>query len=420
MFKDEADFEKVVGRLDVDAGPNPAHREELRRQVLSVFNQGEREHATRMIALGKLRRMIMKNTSARIAAAAVIVIGLGMAVYVVDKATAPVWAIEQSIEAMKNYRCIHFAGTISVSWDDSFKGLGVQELPELPESQGEFEVWARADEQLSRSSRIKMVLPNNVMISVSKLQTYIKLADGVTYDIKGDLMRMDPWPTSEMLSILKEDADSWTELRGRDAATGKERIFVEYSSFFDNRFYKFEFDSESKLLVSFKQWEGSNSPEGPPRFDIRKIVFFEQLPDEIFGIDLPEASEIIPVTVPIYDPNYGMSAEGLTQHQACRKILTEFWQKVHEQDFDGIRRVFPYSVGLSDEVLGSNLGFDRGSVELLEIGQISEGTLGPVAPCTVRLGNGKLIIDMIVMFREIDGKSSCVVHSNKGEPRPLE
>jgi len=27
---------------------------------------------------------------------------------------------------------------------------------------------------------------------------------------------------------------------------------------------------------------------------------------------------------------------------------------------------------------------------------------------------------MIVMFREIDGKSSCVVHSPKGKPRPVE
>ena len=414
-MKSAEDIKKYFQKSTLSTNPD---RHEVIFEKIQRAQDQSKTTAPAMSGLN-LRSKIMKSPITKTAAAAVIVVGLSMGIYLIDQAATPAWAIEQSIEAMKNYRGIHFAGTISVSWDDSFGGLGVQELAELPESQGEFETWAWADEQLSRSSRIKMVLPNNVMISVSKLQTYIKLADGVTYDIRGDLMRMDPWPTSELLSILKEDADSWTELRGRDAATGKERIFVEYSSFFDNRFYKFEFDSESKLLVSFKQWEGSDSPEGPPRFDIRKIVFFEQLPDEIFGIDLPDASEIIPVAVPLYDPNYGMSAEGLTQQQACRKILTEFWQKIREHDFDGIRRLFPGAANCSDEVLRSNLGYDQGEVELLEIGEICDSKIGPVVPCTLQLKNEKMVIDVIVMFREIDGKSSCIVHSN-GKARPAE
>ena len=362
----------------------------------------------------------MKNTSAKITAAVMIIVCLGMAVYLIDKAATPAWAIDQSIEAMKNYRCIYFSGIISMPWGDSFGGLGVQKLAELPESQGQFEMWAQADEELSRSSRVKMVLPDDVMISSGEQQAFLRLGDGTTYDIQGDLMRIDPWPTSALLSSLKVDADSWTEFRGRDAATGKERIFVEYSSFYENRFYKFEFDSESKLLVGLKQWENSDSPEGPPIFDIRKIVFFEQLPDEIFEINLPEASEIIPVAVPLYDPNYGMSAEGLTRQQACRKILTEFCRKASEQDFDGIRRLFPCSAGWSDEVLRRNFGGDQRPVELLEIGRIYESKIGLVAPCTIQLKKEKIVVDMIVMFREIDGKSSCVVHSNKGKARRVE
>ncbi len=419
MFKNEADFENTVSRLKIDDKPTAAHRESLRREMLFAFDETTPQSERRTTPLGVFRRTIMRSPITKLAAAAVMVIGLGTVAYVIDKATTPAWAIDQSIEAMKNYRGMHFSGTISMSWETIFRGLGVQESAELPESQGEFEVWAQADEGLSRSSRIKMVLTNKVTISSSEQQSFLRLGDGTTYDIQGDLVKMDPWPTSELLSILKEDADSWTELRGRDAATGKERIFVEYSSLSENTFYKLEFDSESKLLVSCKKWNG-DSPEGPPTFDLRKIVFFKQLPDEIFEIDLPDASEIIPIPGGLYDPNYGMSAEELTQEQACRKILTELWQKVHEQDLDGIRRLFPFFAGLSDEVMKSSLGFDRGSMELLEIGQISEGTIGHVAPCTVRLGNEKLIIDMIVMFREIGGKSSCVVHSNAGKPRPVE
>ncbi len=420
MFKDEAEFRKVVGRLNVDTGPSSEHREKLRRQVLSVFNQAEQEPATRTIVFRTLRSTIMKNTFARIAAAAVIIIGLGMAVYVIDKATTPAWAIDQSIEAMKNYSGMHFSGMISMSWEDFFGDLGVQELPEFPESLGKFEMWAQADEGLSRSSKVKMILPDHVVISGRKLQSYMQLADGTTYDIQGDHMKIQPWPTSKMLEIMKEVKDTWTELRGMDADTGKERIFIKCSSADMNKSWKFEFDSESKLLVSLKQWAGSDSHEGPPTLDIRKIVYFEQLPDEIFEIDLPDSSEIIAVNTPLYDPDYGMSAEGLTKQQACRRILTEFWQRVSKQDFDGIRKLFPYSANWSDEVLRLNLGYDQGPVELLEIGQIYESKIGPVAPCTVQLKDEKIVVDMIVMFREIDGKSSCIIHSNKGKARPVE
>ena len=75
---------------------------------------------------------------------------------------------------------------------------------------------------------------------------------------------------------------------------------------------------------------------------------------------------------------------------------------------------------MSDEVLRLNLGRERGPANLLEIGQVCESEIGPVAPCTVQWNNEKMVVDMIVMFREIDGKSSCVVHSPKGKPRPVE
>jgi hypothetical protein len=37
MFENEREFRKVVARLEIDAEPNPAHRERLRRQMLATF-----------------------------------------------------------------------------------------------------------------------------------------------------------------------------------------------------------------------------------------------------------------------------------------------------------------------------------------------------------------------------------------------
>ena len=93
MFKDEADFEKVVGRLNIDTEPNPVHRQKLRRQMLSVFNQAEQESATRIIVFRTLSRIIMKSNITKFAAAAVIIIAVVAGIHFLGGLTEGVaWA----------------------------------------------------------------------------------------------------------------------------------------------------------------------------------------------------------------------------------------------------------------------------------------------------------------------------------------
>jgi len=232
-------------------------------------------------------------------------------------------------------------------------------------------------------------------------------------------MKIDPWPTSKLLRHLKDNTSTWTELYGMNAETGKERIFVKCGDSERNRSWEIEFDAESKLLISLRQWNRSDNHEGLPNINIWEIVHYEELPDDIFEIDLPDSTEIITVNTPLYDPDYGMDAEGLTQEQACYKIIEELWQAMNEQNLDKIRKLIPLTAKWSDEMLISNTGLNEPS-ELLEMGQIYESKIGPVVPCTVQVKDKKMIADLIVMFREIDGKSSCIVHSNKGKSRPVE
>ena len=39
MFKDENEFKNIVNKLNIDTKSNQKHRENLHRQILSVFNQ---------------------------------------------------------------------------------------------------------------------------------------------------------------------------------------------------------------------------------------------------------------------------------------------------------------------------------------------------------------------------------------------
>jgi outer membrane lipoprotein-sorting protein len=104
MFKDEADFEKVVGRLNIDTKPNPAHKQKLRRQMLSVFNQAEQKPATRKIVFRTLRRIIMKSPITKIATAATIIIAVSICIhYMGGSLDGASVAWSQVVEQLNNY-----------------------------------------------------------------------------------------------------------------------------------------------------------------------------------------------------------------------------------------------------------------------------------------------------------------------------
>jgi outer membrane lipoprotein-sorting protein len=101
MFKDEADFEKVVGRLNIDTEPNPKHRDKLRRQMLSVFNQAEQEPSTRIIVFRALRSLIMKSPATKIAAAAVIIIAALIIIYQFNTSGVTWGSLAEKIERVE-------------------------------------------------------------------------------------------------------------------------------------------------------------------------------------------------------------------------------------------------------------------------------------------------------------------------------
>jgi len=74
MFKDESEFEKIVDKLNIDTGSNPAHRESLRQQMLCVFNETKQKSQKPQTPRGVIRSIIMKSPITKLAAAAAIII----------------------------------------------------------------------------------------------------------------------------------------------------------------------------------------------------------------------------------------------------------------------------------------------------------------------------------------------------------
>ncbi|MHC4655047.1 MAG: hypothetical protein ACYS91_08505 [Planctomycetota bacterium] len=89
MFKNEDDLKETVSRLDIDDKPNPAHRESLRGQMLSVFNKsGERTQTESR----PLWRTIMKSPITKLAAAAVIIIAVPVGIHLIGGSSSIAFA----------------------------------------------------------------------------------------------------------------------------------------------------------------------------------------------------------------------------------------------------------------------------------------------------------------------------------------
>ena len=91
FFHDESEFRKAVEKIDIDTDPRPEHRSQLRRQMLSAFNESQDQAGGTTKAPAALWRIIMNRMTFRLAVAAVVVIGLAISTrfFRPDKATAP-------------------------------------------------------------------------------------------------------------------------------------------------------------------------------------------------------------------------------------------------------------------------------------------------------------------------------------------
>lgn len=94
MFQNENDFKKIVSRLDIDDKPNPAHRERLRGQMLSVFDTSGEQPETESIPLWGT---IMKSpiTKLAVAAAVIIIVVIGAYYLKPDRSVTPVEVVEE-------------------------------------------------------------------------------------------------------------------------------------------------------------------------------------------------------------------------------------------------------------------------------------------------------------------------------------
>jgi outer membrane lipoprotein-sorting protein len=78
MFNSEDEFKNIVENLNIDDTTNESHKQDLRRQMFSIFEQSTTHTAGLRQTIG---RIIMKSKITKLAAAAVIIIALVIGIY---------------------------------------------------------------------------------------------------------------------------------------------------------------------------------------------------------------------------------------------------------------------------------------------------------------------------------------------------
>lgn len=362
-------------------------------------------------------RVTTKSKIIKFATAAVIILAVVLSMNILDKLATPAWAIEQTIEVLRDFRAVHLIGT--------FPG-------------GTAEIWMRANEAGTKSRDVVVRGSHGAITWVKDGSTYhYEPSQNTVYFENAITVGLSQWLGPELLEMLSK-ADGAEVMQGKDPSTGRERVTL-LCSLLDNngpQTWIIDFDVDTKLPISFKHWCNLDM-SGPPAFYASKITYYKELADSLFEVNISGKPTYVekPLIIPdenigvLSNPNHGISTEGLTQQQACEQILRATYNAIIEGDLDKFKKLAPLSENWGDEFLRAIiLRADKEDrlVEIVKIGQIlktGHSKLGQIVaiPVVLKRKNGiKVEEKMIIQFRQIGGKPTCVVHGPYGISREIE
>ena len=361
-------------------------------------------------------RAIMTSRMSKWAVAGIAIAAV-LSFSIFDSFTKPAWAIEQAIEAVKEYRAIHIVGTIPGRT---------------------FESWMRSNKSMTQTQDVVARDSQGGVAWVKNGSTYLYDPGQNTVSFENAITQgFSQWPGPEFLEMFAK-AKGAEVLHGKDPATGRDRVTL-MCSLVDvdgPQSWTVEFDLASKLPVSFTCWPNLDR-SGTPAFDAARITYYKDLSDSLFDIRIPGNPAYVekPLTIPgeniglLSNPGDGMAAEGLTHQEAAERVVQASYQAIVHGDLAGLRKLCPLCKNWDDEMLRSVIlktGTASRIVEIVKIGQIcktGESKLGPLVaiPAVLRRADGtKAEEKMIVQFRQFGDKSSCVVHGPYGVSRDIE
>ena len=184
-------------------------------------------------------------------------------------------------------------------------------------------------------------------------------------------------------------------------------------------------DPETKLPLRINVLRSENM--GQWLKSAKQIYYNEPIPPELVNFKIPDGVKVFNAgkeIALISDPNFGISAAGLTKEEAFIKICKEHWQAVIDKNSDIVKKLYPALLEANDTKLASMYGGENPIVELVKIGQSHPQRglgIGLITPCTVKSADGKMHeIQMITVFKNSNDYSWVVLFGTWGKSRTVE
>ncbi len=291
MTDNEKQFEDFIRQIKFDDTPDPNHRNKLEQNLLRALAK----QTPRQI---KIWRTIMKRPVTKLATAAAIIIIAVLGITILDKSTTPAWAIEDTAKVLEEFNAIYIDCKAAPSLKALEEGLDkeiVAVLGKILEENGTIpvEFWARANQKRTRSGNIRVEAAVGIVGFADETNTYIYDPNSsIVYVQEGCHIMISPWPSADYLLKLQEYTEDWQVMYGKDAATGRDYAFITCTIADQAQSMWVEIDLETKLPARIKIWHNIHR-EGTPAYDIQRIVFFNELPDEMFEFEIPEGATVI-------------------------------------------------------------------------------------------------------------------------------
>ncbi len=236
-------------------------------------------------------RFAMRHPITKYAIAAVLVLAAMVGFSIYSRTGSVMWALDQSIEALSKYNAVIVEG-----WDSERTWRQDGSLEPRPAK-----MWAVANADQTMVEKYRHEIDGVPTLVTNGEKTW-------RYDPQTNTVRIENRPyiasecwLSQLLDQLKDFREAgvithWEEACGKDPATGKQRVFLTLA-WLDGRWNGprslwLEFDLESKLLVSLKQWENAGW-EGPPSLIVERITYYESLPGDLFEFEIPEGATVV-------------------------------------------------------------------------------------------------------------------------------
>ena len=347
-------------------------------------------------ALQLMRSTILRNGATKMAAAAVIVIAIGLGVGLLDKSVSSVYAISQTIKALENVTTVHVIGT---DWDGNC-----------------YEAWNKINPETGKSE----------WVCIDQTPHGYKIAsrpDGsCVWDENGNVVR---YSNKQIASndfrysrVFEQIAEKMVELNENEKITIQsekdpfsDKLLIKIHVVTDIQDYRIFVDPESKLPVRLYFDRADNMKQIAKTVD--EIHYNEPLPEGLFGFEVP--AKWYRDWSLLDDPTKGLAIGNLTHEQGAIKTAGEYWQAVIENNWTYADQLRPVADWKTDYHV------DR-PVKLIDIGQPrpERGCSGLVTPCIIRFADGKTQkIELVINYRRIAGHASCIIVATWGWPQIL-